>query len=66
MDERIVMQPRCIGCKREQYGPGVFAISHGEAGCAWCGLCPPVFTDEAAYREALRDEDWRGHTGCEF
>ncbi len=55
------MQPRCIFCKREQYMPAVYSISHGEHPCCWCGCTPPVFRDEAAYREALRDEDWRAH-----
>jgi hypothetical protein len=59
----VVMQTRCIGCKKEQYAPGVFAISHGEARCGVCGLRPPVFTEEAAYLEALNDLDWRGATG---
>lgn len=63
MDERIVLQPRCISCDTEHYGPAVFAISHGEARCGNCGLRPPVFTDPAAYAEALRDEDWRGYAG---
>lgn len=63
MDEGVVMQPRCIGCGVGHYGPGVFAISHGEARCGQCGLLPPVFHDEGAYREALSDLDWRGATG---
>jgi hypothetical protein len=61
VDEDLVMQPRCIFCKREQYMPAVYSISHGEHPCCWCGCTPPVFRDEAAYREALRDEDWRAH-----
>jgi hypothetical protein len=57
--DETVMQPRCIFCKREQYAPAVYAISLGEHPCCWCGRTPPVFTDRAAYREALKDQDWR-------
>ena len=49
-----VMQTRCISCKREQYGPSVYPLSHGLYPCAWCGLVPPVFIDEDKYREALK------------
>lgn len=48
-----VMQPRCVFCAREQYAPAVWRISHGEAGCAWCGRVPQVFTSEQGYRDAL-------------
>lgn len=27
----------CPSCKKEQYGPAVWSISHGESPCAWCG-----------------------------
>jgi hypothetical protein len=33
----IAMQERCIYCKREQYIPAVWEISHGERPCVWCG-----------------------------
>lgn len=59
----VVMQLRCIFCKREQYMPAVWDISFGRKPCTWCVHTPPVFTDEAAYREALRDEDWRAVLG---
>lgn len=32
-----VMRMRCTECQREQYGPAVWAISHGWAACSWCG-----------------------------
>lgn len=47
------MQAKCIYCKKEQYAPVVYPVSHGEMGCAWCGQVPPVFTDEKEYREEL-------------
>ena len=50
----VVMQPRCVHCLREQYALAVYAVSHGKAGCSWCGHVPPVYTVEADYREALR------------
>lgn len=36
-DEDVAMQMRCIHCGREQWAITVAPISHGEAGCAWCG-----------------------------
>ena len=49
----VVMQTTCIYCKKEQYAPAVYPISHGEAGCNWCGQVPPVFTHMKKYIEAL-------------
>jgi hypothetical protein len=49
-----VMQPRCVYCKREQQAMAVYAVSHGNAGCAWCWRVPPVYYDIERYREALR------------
>jgi hypothetical protein len=51
--KEVIMQERCIYCKREQYAPVVYPVSHGEMGCAWCGQVPPVFTDEKEYGEEL-------------
>lgn len=50
------MQVRCIYCKREQYAPAVYPISHGEAGCSWCGKVPPVFTTDEEYYKALKED----------
>jgi hypothetical protein len=52
----VVMQIRCIYCKSEQYGVAVFAISHSEHACVWCGKTPPIFTSEAEYWEAADPE----------
>jgi hypothetical protein len=52
--DNVIYQSRCIFCKREQYTLAVPAISHGHAGCAWCGRTPPVFTDLQRYRAALK------------
>lgn len=51
--ERVVYQPRCVYCKRQQWAIMVAPISRGQAGCAWCGKVPPVFYREADYRTAL-------------
>lgn len=48
------MQPRCIYCGREQYGPAVWPISHGEHPCVWCGETPPQLT-ESEYRARMRE-----------
>lgn len=37
-----VMHMRCTECRREQYAPAVWAISHGEQPCPWCGRHNPV------------------------
>jgi len=37
MSDDIAMQSRCVHCRREQYAPAVFSISHGEHPCVWCG-----------------------------
>lgn len=50
------MQVRCIYCKREQYAPAVYPISHGKAGCSWCGKVPPVFTTDEEYYKALKED----------
>jgi hypothetical protein len=50
------MQVRCIYCKREQYAPAVYAISHGEHPCVWCGKTPPVFTRDADWQKAMKEE----------
>ncbi len=51
--KEVVMQTSCIYCKKEQYAPAVYTVSHGEAGCAWCHKVPPVFTYVKKYREEL-------------
>lgn len=51
---KIEMQVRCVACKREQYAPAVWPISHGEAGCSWCGYVPKPMTTEE-YRAALAE-----------
>ncbi len=53
--DRIVMQPRCVYCLREQWAIIVALVSKAEAGCAWCGRIPPIFTDEGRYRAAMHD-----------
>lgn len=60
----VEMQSRCVFCLREQYGPAVYAISHGEHPCVWCGVTPAPMTT-AEYQRALsrayneRDKAWR-------
>lgn len=49
----VVMQPRCVRCKREQWAVVVAWVSRGLARCAWCGQHSPVFTNESDYRAAL-------------
>lgn len=53
---KVAMQPRCIYCKREQYAPAVYSISHGEHPCVWCGKIPPVFKTEQEWHEAYNNE----------
>lgn len=55
-DNTVAMQTRCIYCKREQYGPAVFDISHGDHPCVWCGKTPPVFKSYEEYHQALQDK----------
>lgn len=50
---KVVMQPRCVHCLREQYVLAILVVSHGYGGCVWCGHIPPVFTDEEQYKQAL-------------
>jgi hypothetical protein len=50
---KVIMQTKCIYCKKEQYSPVVYPVSHGEMGCAMCGKVPPVFTDIDEYRKEL-------------
>jgi hypothetical protein len=50
----VVLQTRCVFCKREQYALNSLAVSHGNAGCSWCGRVPPIFYDIERYRAALR------------
>lgn len=52
-DADVVIQPRCVFCKRDHYTLAAPAISHGEAGCHHCGRISPVFTDDADYQAAL-------------
>ena len=51
---KVAMQTRCIFCKKEQYIPRVWSISHGEVGCAWCGKKSDKMTEEE-YQKALRE-----------
>ena len=53
--QKVVMQFKCIRCKKEQYAPAVYDISHGEHPCVWCGKTPPIFTDEEEYRKELKN-----------
>jgi hypothetical protein len=48
----IAMQARCVHCKREQYAPAVYKISHGEHPCVWCGEMSERMTEEE-YRSSL-------------
>lgn len=56
-DKNVIMQVKCIYCKREQYSPAIYPISIGEAGCSWCGKVPPVFTNHKLYWEAVNKND---------
>ncbi len=56
-EAKIAMQPRCIYCKREQYGPAVWDISHAEHPCVWCGKTPPVFATDADWYAAYKGND---------
>lgn len=51
--DQVVMQTQCVWCKYNQWAQRVYAVSHGEAGCTWCGIVPPVYYAEADYRAAL-------------
>jgi len=63
MSADIAMQTRCIYCLREQYGPAVHAISHGEHPCNWCGRThePPLLSLREGDDVSLltRWDDWR-------
>lgn len=48
------MQSRCVSCGREQYALNVYALSHGQSGCSWCGFVPPAYTSMTEYRAAVR------------
>ena len=52
MSKDVAMQVRCVKCFREQYALAVWAISHGNAGCSWCGHVPPVMTARE-FRDAM-------------
>jgi ribosomal protein S27E len=54
MSKEIAMQVRCIYCKREQYAPAVYEISHGKHPCVWCGKTPPVMT-ESEWRLKIKE-----------
>lgn len=54
MSEAVVWQPRCVFCGCEHYIMAINAISHGHAPCHRCGRTPPVYTDLAKYRAALK------------
>ena len=49
----IVMQEKCVNCKREQYGPAVYSISYGESGCVWCDHVSKEMTQKE-YIEELK------------
>lgn len=53
--EQIVMQTRCIHCKREQYAIAVYSISHGKHPCVWCGKMSRKMTEDE-YFKLLSDE----------
>lgn len=48
------MQPRCVNCLAEHYGPAVLAISHGHLACESCHQVTKVYTDLERYRADLR------------
>lgn len=53
VEQIVVMQNRCIYCKKEQYGPAVYDISHGKHSCVWCGQTPPVIRSYDEYWEEV-------------
>ena len=52
-EDYVVMQVRCIYCKKEQYGVAVYDISFGNHPCVWCGKTPPVFNSDEEYHKIL-------------
>ena len=53
MTENIVMQTYCVFCKAEQYAALVYAISHGEEPCPWCGQFSHPMNEEE-YQKLLK------------
>ena len=53
MSKTIAMQETCIYCRREQYKPAVYEISNGKHPCIWCGITPPVLTQEEYEKKLL-------------
>ncbi len=49
----LAMQIRCVHCKREQYIPMVWDVSHGRHPCSWCGKMSKKMTNPE-YKEALK------------
>jgi hypothetical protein len=47
----IAMQVRCVHCKREQWMPAVYEISHGKSPCRWCGKMSKEMTEEEYRKE---------------
>jgi hypothetical protein len=52
---KVVMQPRCVHCLKEQYVLAVMDVSHGNTGCTWCGRIAPVFYADEDYRAVLKE-----------
>lgn len=64
--DNVVMQSRCVHCGIAHPGAAVLAISYGHGNCAHCGRTSQVYTDEGAYRDAVkraRDADYRRYRG---
>lgn len=59
----IAMQVRCLYCRREQYAPAVWAISHGTHPCVWCGKTPPVLTPKEYEKELRKSYDQADYKG---
>lgn len=50
---KIAMQTRCVHCGFEQYGPAVWAISHGNHPCCWCGKKSDEMTEAEYYSKIV-------------
>ncbi len=51
---KVAMQTTCVHCNSEQYAQAVFDVSHGRAGCSFCGeMSEPM--DQATYEAKLRE-----------
>lgn len=52
MEEKkdIAMQVKCVKCLKEQYWPAVYAISHWEHPCVWCGHTPEPMSEDDYWR----------------